>query len=112
GTSNHPVLVAAAPTGVPMLLWSTIEELQPGDRIVMRRGTSDEIAHVDEETYQWGALLGAFVSEGFLSERRAGFNNTDQAFFDDVVEAYDRLVGGPRYTSTRTTVSGKTLHEL
>ena len=34
-------------------------------------------------------LLGAFVSEGCVSETRAGFNNVDREFFDAVVDAYD-----------------------
>jgi DNA gyrase subunit A len=60
-----------------------------------------------------GVLLGGFVSEGFCSDKRAGFNNTDQAFFDEVVAAYDQLVGGRRYVySRRTTGSGRMLYEL
>jgi DNA gyrase subunit A len=43
---------------------------------------------------------------------RAGFNNLDRDWFDEVVEAYDLLVGGPRYTSHREIASGSLLHEL
>ena len=57
-------------------------------------------------------LLGAFVSEGFVYEKRAGFNNLDRDFFNMVVSAYDSVVGGARYTSTRTIASGSSLHEL
>jgi DNA gyrase subunit A len=57
-------------------------------------------------------LLGAFVSEGFVSEKRAGFNNLDSEFFDAVLAAYDETIGGPRYVSERTIASGSTLREL
>src|SRR5207249_427210 len=57
-------------------------------------------------------LLGAFVSEGWVSENRAGFNNIDAAFFGDVLAAYDEVVGGPRYAYSRTIASGSTLHEF
>ncbi len=60
-----------------------------------------------------GVLCGAWVSEGWASDTRAGFNNTDRSFFDDVVYAYDALVGGPRYVSSRhTRVDRKQIFEL
>ena len=57
-------------------------------------------------------LAGAWVAEGFASPRRVGFNNTDRAYFDAVVDAFDRVVGGPRYVTPADLPSGKTLHEL
>jgi DNA gyrase subunit A len=57
-------------------------------------------------------LLGAFISEGFVSAKRAGFNNLDRDYFDMVVGAYDAVVGGRRYVSSRSIASGSTLHEL
>ncbi|CAN5758845.1 intein-containing DNA gyrase subunit A [soil metagenome] len=57
-TENHPLLVATAPLGVPMLSWKLVNELKPGDRVVLRRGTSDDVAHVDEDTYLRGTRLG------------------------------------------------------
>ena len=112
GTPNHPVLVAAAPMGVPMLLWKLIEELEPGDRVVLRRPEARLDDHMDEDTYLLGVLLGGFVSEGFCSETRAGFNNTDEAFFDDVLLGYQRHVGGRWYATKRIIASGSLLHEL
>src|SRR5205823_2147333 len=49
---------------------------------------------------------------GFASESRAGFNNLDKAYFDEVVAAYDAIVGGRRYVSERVIKSGSRLHEL
>ena len=112
GTTNHPLLCITAPAGVPMLLWKLMEEIVPGDRVVLRRGTDPRDDFVDEETWQLGLLLGAFMSEGFISEKRAGFNSTDKDFFDDLIAAYDRLVGGRRYIYERSTVTGRSLYEL
>ncbi|MGH9277695.1 MAG: DNA gyrase subunit A, partial [Acidimicrobiales bacterium] len=70
------------------------------------------LAQATDDEWSLGLLAGAFVSEGFVSDRRAGFNNTDEDFFDRVVEAYDAVVGGPRYAYSRPLPSGKTLHEL
>ena len=52
------------------------------------------------------------MAEGFASARRVGFNNTDHAYFDAVVAAFDGVVGGARYVNSRALPSGKTLHEL
>jgi DNA gyrase subunit A len=37
GTKNHPVLCLASVAGVPTLLWKLLEEIRPGDRVVMQR---------------------------------------------------------------------------
>ena len=58
-------------------------------------------------------VLGAFVSEGFVSEQRAGFNNVDAEFFKLVLAAFDAFVGGPRYvTAALASRRGPLLHEL
>ena len=62
--------------------------------------------------FMLGLLAGAFIAEGFVSENRAGFNNLDRDYFDMVVAAYDAVVGGRRYVSSRTIASGSLLHEL
>ncbi|MEA3501564.1 MAG: DNA gyrase subunit A, partial [Actinomycetota bacterium] len=111
GTHNHPVLTITAVEGVPLLLWKLLEEMQPGDRVAIAR--SDDTAdggHVlgtDE-----ALLLGAWVAEGWASNGRAGFNNTDREYFEAVLSAYDRLVGGARYVAERILPSGKTLFEI
>jgi DNA gyrase subunit A len=98
--------------GVPMLLWKLLEEVVAGDRVVLYRGAPAEVEPLSESDRLAAVLFGALVSEGHASTERAGFNNLDRDFFDEVVEAYDLLVGGRRYTSHREIASGSLLHEL
>ncbi|WP_442934364.1 intein-containing DNA gyrase subunit A [Micromonospora sp. CPCC 205546] len=112
GTHNHPVLCLVDVAGVPTLLWKLLAEISPGDRVVIQRTVPDEIGYPMLEHVEAAVLAGAFVSEGWVSERRAGFNNVDREFFVRVLAAYDLAVGGPRYVSQRTIASGSQLHEL
>lgn len=112
GTENHPLLCLVDVAGVPTLLWKLIEEIRPGDTVAIQRTQPAEFGPADWHETLEALLLGAFISEGFVSENRAGFNNLDRDFFDMVVEAYDAVVGGQRYVSTRTIASGSWLHEL
>nr|WP_232074785.1 DNA gyrase subunit A [Phytohabitans suffuscus] len=112
GTRNHPVLCLVDVAGVPTLLWKLLEEIHPGDRVVMQRVIPDEIGYPTLEHVEAAVLAGAFVSEGWVSSERAGFNNTDREFFVRVLAAYDLAVGGPRYISERVIASGSTLYEL
>jgi DNA gyrase subunit A len=113
GTHNHPVLCLVDMVGVPLLLWKLLDEVQPGDRVLIsrtpRQGLHDELAPEEEAE---AVLLGAFVAEGWVSRHRAGFNNVDAAFFDAVLAAYDTVVGGTRYVYEREIRSGSRLHEL
>ncbi len=112
GTTNHPVLCLVDVLGVPTLLWKLFEEMRPGDRVVIQRTPRQEWGTPSWSEVAAGIVLGAFVSEGFVSARRAGFNNIDQEFFSLVLAAYDTAVGGRRYVSSRTIASGSVLHEL
>jgi DNA gyrase subunit A len=113
GTENHPVLCLRDVAGVPMLLWALLEEVEPGDHVVLSRASNGENASEDiPKDRKLGLLAGAFVAEGWASEKRAGFNNVDEAYFDEVLGAYDELVGGPRYVYRRELASGKVIHEL
>jgi DNA gyrase subunit A len=112
GTGNHPVLCLVSVLGVPTLLWKLLDEVQPGDRVVLQRTPRAEVGAGGGPDDDYALLAGAFVSEGFVSESRAGFNNVDPEFFAAVLDTYDRAVGGPRYVSTRVIASGSTLHEL
>jgi DNA gyrase subunit A len=112
GTHNHPVLCLADVVGVPMLMWKLLEELAPGDRVALARARRPVDLDLPENDRRLALLLGAFVSEGWVSESRAGFNNVDAEFFAAVLEAYDLLVGGPRYVYSRAIASGSVLHEL
>ncbi|WP_319452931.1 MULTISPECIES: intein-containing DNA gyrase subunit A [unclassified Mycobacterium] len=112
GTANHPLLCLVDVAGVPTLLWKLIEEIRPDDRVVIQRTQPAEFGPADWfETFE-ALLLGAFISEGFVSESRAGFNNLDRDYFHVVLAAYDAVVGGPRYVSERTIASGSRLLEL
>ena len=112
GTTNHPVLCLVDVLGVPTLLWKLFEEVRPSDRVVIQRTPRQEWGTPSWSEVAAGIVLGAFVSEGFVSTRRAGFNNIDQEFFSLVLAAYDTAVGGQRYVSSRTIASGSVLHEI
>jgi len=112
GTHNHPVLCLVDMVGVPLLLWKRLDEIKAGDRVLMARMNRDDEEWTTIRDRQEALLLGAFVSEGWVSERRAGFNNVDPVFFSRVLEAYDAVVGGPRYAHSRDIRSGSKLHEL
>jgi DNA gyrase subunit A len=112
GTHNHPVLCLVDMVGVPLLLWKLLEEIRPGDRVLVSRAPRPDREALSEHERPVAFLLGAFVSEGWVSENRAGFSNIDESFFADVLAAYDAVVGGPRYVYSRTIASGSTLHEL
>jgi len=112
GTGNHPLLCLVDVGGVPTLLWKLVDEIEPGDCVVLQRTPPAEIGCADWEDTLTALLLGAFISEGFVSEGRAGFNNLDRDYFHNVVAAYDAVVGGQRYVSERRIASGSTLLEL
>ncbi|WP_431728156.1 intein-containing DNA gyrase subunit A [Verrucosispora sp. TAA-831] len=112
GTHNHPVLCLVDVAGVPTLLWKLLAEISPGDRVLLQRSVPDEIGCPMPEHVEAAVLAGAFVSEGWVSETRAGFNNVDREFFVRVLAAYDLAVGGRRHVSERVTASGSVLHEL
>ena len=57
-------------------------------------------------------LLGAFISEGYVSETRAGFDNLDRDYFTMVAGAYDAVVGGSAHICQKTNASGSRLHVL
>jgi len=112
GTHNHPVLCLVDMVGVPLLLWKRLDEIAEGDRVLLARMQRDSDASLSQRDRREALLLGAFVAEGWCSENRAGFNSVDRAYFDAVLEAYDEVVGGARYVSSRTIASGSLLHEL
>ncbi|ABM10858.1 intein-containing DNA gyrase subunit A [Mycolicibacterium vanbaalenii] len=112
GTANHPLLCLVDVGGVPTLLWKLIAEIRPSDRVVLQRTPPVEFGPADWYETMEALLLGAFISEGFVSESRAGFNNLDRDYFNMVVAAYDTVVGGPRYVYERKIASGSTLLEL
>jgi DNA gyrase subunit A len=112
GSHNHLVLCLVPIAGVPMFQWLQLDEITEGTVVCIARNAWVDIVPTARESLL-GTLLGAWVSEGWVSETRAGFNNTDKDFFDDVLFAYDQVVGGPRYVASRQTrVDRKEIHEV
>jgi DNA gyrase subunit A len=112
GSENHLVLCLEAPMGVPLFQWRRLDELKPGAVVAVARNAWSHVIPTARE-YMLGVLGGAWVSEGFASESRAGFNNTDEHYFGEVLHAYDQIVGGRRYVAQRhTRRDRKLIHEL
>jgi DNA gyrase subunit A len=112
GTENHPVLCLEAPLGVPMFQWRQLDEVEPGTIVCIARNAWTQVVPTARE-YMLGILGGAWVSEGWANETRAGFNNTDEHFFNEVLFAYDTIVGGQRYVTERCTrVDRKLIREI
>ncbi|ORV88631.1 intein-containing DNA gyrase subunit A [Mycolicibacterium iranicum] len=112
GTANHPLLCLVDVGGVPTLLWKLIEEIRPQDRVVLQRTPPVEFGPAEWHDVMEALLLGAFISEGFVSETRAGFNNLDRDYFNMVAAAYESVVGGTCYIYERQIASGSNLLEL
>src|SRR6267154_1116795 len=72
GTHNHPVLCLVDMVGVPLLLWKRLDEIQAGDSVLMARMNRDDEEWTSRRDRQESLLLGAFVSEGWISRDRAG----------------------------------------
>jgi DNA gyrase subunit A len=112
GSENHLVLCLEAPMGVPLFQWRQLDEVRPGMVVCIARNAWMQVVPTARE-YMLGVLGGAWVSEGWASDTRAGFNNTDEHFFGEVLHAYDQVVGGSRYVSARRTrVDRKRIHEM
>ncbi|MBK5227594.1 MAG: DNA gyrase subunit A [Actinobacteria bacterium] len=112
GTHNHPVLTLQSIAGVPLLQWRLLEEITPGDRVVLLRGDQREEGMLSEDDYLLANLAGAWISEGWATDLSVGFANLDRDWFVEVLAAYDRLVGGPRTVRTERLASGRELHRL
>jgi len=112
GTRNHPVLCLEAPAGVPMFQWKLLGEIRSGDRVALLRQPIDDDGLPKYQEEDLAVLAGAWVSEGFASEERAGFNNVDEEYFRRVESAYAEVVGGSFYVYERKIRSGSVLFEL
>ncbi|XVS68381.1 intein-containing DNA gyrase subunit A [Actinosynnema sp. CA-299493] len=112
GTHNHPVLCLVTVLGVPTLLWKLLEEIQPGDRVVMQRTPQEQEEPLHPESYAAAILAGGLISEGYLSERVVQFANTDTEYFESVLVAYKLLVGPKVRRYAEVTSTGKTLHKF
>src|SRR6266540_2211332 len=52
GTHNHPVLCLVDMAGVPLLLWKLLDEVQPGDRVLVSRTSRPDRDDLTEREQQ------------------------------------------------------------
>lgn len=113
GTGNHPLLCLVTDAGVPKLRWRTLDQIKPGTVVCVSRAYQDRLnVTPTKREKQIGILAGMLVSEGWASEKRVGFNNTDKEFYDLAVDAYKATIGGPCYSYERDNISGSHSHEF
>ena len=87
GSFNHPVLTwTKEENGKPVYKWKTLNEVKTGDYVIVSR-LNDIDSKQDLITEKEAILLGSLVSEGYISDNRVGFNNTDEDFADIFEEA-------------------------
>ena len=98
--------------GIPTLLWKLLEEIRPGDRVALQRTPRERVRGLVGADAMEAFLLGAFVSEGFVSANARRLQQRRRGVLRSSSAAYDAVVGGPRYVSSRTIASGSVLHEL
>jgi len=111
GSLNHPVLTFTVEGGRPVFKWKLLERVEPGDFVVINRNNqvdSKEDLITPEEAF----LLGALTSEGYIGQNRAGFNNTDEEFFERVASAAREALTEKVCVYQRELKSGKKLVEL
>ncbi|MCV7377190.1 DNA gyrase subunit A [Mycobacterium alsense] len=112
GTANHPLLCLVDVGGVPTLLWKLIEEIHPDDCVVLQRTLPMELGPAAWHDVMEALLLGAVISEGYVSETHAGFANCDRDYFAMVAGAYDAVIGGKRCIYQTTNASGFLMQKL
>ncbi len=114
GSANHLVLTLTTDKkGKPVYDWKRLDSILDEDKIVIDR--SEKLLDTKEATQSernLAIIAGCLVSEGFLSENRMGFNNTDKAYFDDFIEAWKSEIGESYYAYERILKSGKTIYEF
>nr|WP_239152140.1 DNA gyrase subunit A [Virgisporangium aurantiacum] len=101
GTHNHPVLALVPVGGVPTLLWKLLEEVRPGDRVVVQRTPAAEVGLAAGKELDAAIVAGAFTAAGWVSGDHAGFCTTDEEYFTRVLAAYDSAVGTGRTVTER-----------
>src|SRR5205814_1889457 len=63
GTHNHPLLCLVDMAGVPLLFWKLLDEIEPGDRVLVSRARRTDGDTLTDEERRTAVLLGAFVAE-------------------------------------------------
>jgi len=111
GSLNHPVLVLEkGKNGKPVYVWKTLDKVKPGDYLVVSRKNDIDVAE-DLITEEEAILLGSLVSEGYISDNRVGFNNTDEEFAEKFETALVSVYEIESCKYERKLKSGKTLIE-
>src|SRR5262249_48057596 len=93
-------------------LWKLVEEIRTDDYVALQRTPQVELGPADWHDVMEALLLGAFVSEGYVSETQAGFANLDRDYFAMVAGAYDAVIGGKRCIYQTTNASGSRMQVL
>ena len=110
GSFNHPVLTWTVENGKPVYRWKTLDSIKTGDYVVVSR-ENDIDSKQDLITEEEAVLLGSLVSEGYISENRVGFNNTDMEFAAVFENAFRDSYGETFCRYERSLKSGKTVIE-
>lgn len=111
GTENHPVMTIVQGLQGPETKWKLLSEVTTDDFVIMKRGGYNYDHEIpSDEKIDMAYLAGAFISEGSCNQIRASFGNTDEYYFNKVVEKYQQRVGSNYYIGVRTLLSGKQYH--
>ena len=70
GTFNHPILCLESVLGVPLLLWKTLDEVRPNDRVALFRGAPTELDALASSAEHLAVLTGAMIAQGWASSSR------------------------------------------
>ncbi len=114
GTANHPVLtISTDENGKPQYIWKLLANIQPEDKLVIERSQIQLNEREATEKEKALALVAAcLVAEGFVSDKRIGFNNIDKQYYTDFVNAYSTHIGTSFYSYERIIKSGSLLYEF
>jgi DNA gyrase subunit A len=91
GSHNHPLLCLVPVAGVPMFQWLRLDEITPGTIVCVARNAWMNVVPTARES-MLGAQCAAWVSEGWASADRAGFNDTDRLAELTGLKAQDKRV--------------------
>lgn len=114
GSSNHPILtITTDDNNKPIYSWKTLDKINLDDKIVIDRSEVKlNDAKVSQKEKNISIIAGCLVSEGFMSENRLGFNNTDKIYFDNFIQAWKDEFGESFYSYQRELKSGKIIYEF
>ena len=111
GTYNHPILILSADEkGMPRFTWKLMEHLTEGDVVVIDRSADafwprklNLMTYYPKEVFKnkqrlpekmdedIAFILGSFLSEGFISEKKIEFCNTDEQWISELRERWMRV---------------------